>query len=272
MVHVDPQLYDHVEAMVAAAVARDGSVDAVALGEHLGKPPDQAVSVLAGLAAGGLLQPIDWAGERPFTYRLARAPAAIGLHEVARVAGYPHAHGSQASPDTDAGLGAQSVSIALNNRTRDMLDRLTLADILPSLAGDALGAAPGTTAGSPIQGADFGSRADNGSPLTPISPAPTRFGITAADLWRLVHAGTVPLVIDVRATPDSSCPAPAWAHWLALEDLADHAIAGSADVRIVTVCEVGIRSLVAASYLRCNGYGRAYYLIGGLEAWNRRWA
>jgi len=269
-VNVDPQLHDHVETMVRAALARDGVLDTVSLSEALGKAPHEAYSVLASLAAGGLLCPVGEAAEHPPAYCLARAPDAIRLHEVSAAAACRGAHGSgeASGTNTAADNSVRSLSVALHNRTDEALARLTLADVLPRSVGDSSADASWAPVEAYGPATPPGPHRRKGDRPAPGWPPPTRLGMTVDDLWRLVDDGAVPAVIDVRSSTDRARVAPPWAHWLALEDFSGHTLGWPADTCIVNVCDLGMRSLIAATYLRWHGYSRAYYLIGGLEAWH----
>lgn len=260
-VHVDPLLHEHVEAMVAIALAPARTLDARALTARLSADPDQVAGVLDALAAAGLLRRASADGSGPPAYRLARSPEAIGLDEIAALAARRDRRAAATGEATPAAVGARSVDAALRRQVQQVLARFTLADVL---------AAPGPLwAGSAASAGAASARQPMPNHRLARPDGPSRLGVTVDRLWALVEAGDVPVVIDVRDTPEAGQPAPPWAHWIALEGLAAHAERWAPDTRIVTVCRTGIRSLVAASYLQWRGYRRAHHLIGGLAAWQR---
>jgi rhodanese-related sulfurtransferase/DNA-binding IscR family transcriptional regulator len=258
--YVEPAFQAHLEAMVAVATAGGQAVDGLQIGAGLPGAAAEAETLLANLAAGGLLRLRDMGDGNGALYHLARPAAEITLDEIAAVADGADST-TRAAPPTAAAASAHLLSVAVQQRARSALAAFTLADLVATSDGrtDAHGPfepppAPGSAAGRPAS--------------EPGTREPARLGITVTRLRRQVDAGDVPLVLDVRARPDSRWPAPPWAHWIPLERLADHLPERSRDAPIVTVCRLGVRSLVAASYLRARGFSRCDPLIGGLEAWN----
>lgn len=260
--HVEPVLYDHVQAMVAIALAEGQPVEAVRLTEWLPKRSEEIDELLANLAAEGVLC-FEGDAEEGATgaYRLARSPKDIGLNEIARAAGYGAIGGVTRA--TAAARGTRVLSAELRWHVQRVLAHFTLADVLSS------GAPDGSEQGPRMTLTGSSSVVAEPEMWTPEPPALERLGITVADLWDLVRAGDVPIVLDVRSSPSSWWPAPPWARWIALEQLADSVGDWSRSCRIVTVCQLGMRSLIGASYLRLLGFSRAQPLIGGLEAWHR---
>lgn len=262
--HIEPAFQDHLEVMLTVAVTHDAPVDARRLEETLVVRSAATDALLANLVAAGLLHTQnDEAGRGP-AYRLARAPEHIGLDEIAAVANAAEA-ARQPGPTpkpTAAEAGTRLLSTAMQQRARHTLSAFTLADLLSSNSPET--ERPPSVARHPAGEV----AAQDGAMPTGEEPAPARLGITVGELRHRVAAGDVPVVLDVRAQPDSRWPAPAWAHWIALEDLADHVPEWPRDTRIVTVCRLGVRSLIAASYLRVCGFRRCDPLIGGLEAWH----
>jgi rhodanese-related sulfurtransferase/DNA-binding IscR family transcriptional regulator len=259
-VHIEPVLYDHVQAMVAIALAEQQPVEVVRLAEWLPQQSEQIGELLANLTAAGLLCPeqeetIGTTG----AYRLARPPKEIGLNEIARAASYG-AVGGPTHPTT-AAWATRVLSTEFYRHVQRALAQFTLADFVSARAEGGGYSAPGTSASnSPVADSEM---------TTQAPPSLERLGITVADLWDRVHAGEIPIVLDVRAYPSSQLPAPPWARWIALEQLSEHVGDWPRSCRIVTVCQLGMRSLIGASYLRLLGFNRAHPLIGGLEAWHR---
>ncbi len=261
---IEPAFQDHLEVMVAVATADDGAVDAARVDETLATRPAAADALLANLVAAGLLHVQNDATGRGHAYRLARAPEAIGLDEIAAVAvsAGETMQPAPASKPTAADTGTRLLSAAVQQRARRVLAAFTLADVLSSQGPEIDPDRPHPRAA--------GERSPRAGAVSAEEDAdPARLGITVEQLRRRVDAGDVPVVLDVRAHPDSRWPAPTWAHWVALEDLTGHVPGWPRSTRIVTVCRLGVRSLIAASYLRVRGFTRCDPLIGGLEAWHR---
>ena len=259
--YIEPAFHEHLEVMVAVATADGASVDNVHVGANLKGAATDTETLLANLAAGGLLRERGVASGRTRAYRLARPPEEITPDEIATVADAADAT-KPVTPSTAAEAGGHLLSAAVQQHARRVLATFTLADLVASSSGRTDTQGPAAPSAGPAPGAVIPAPETDG-------PWPARLGITVAQLRRTVDAGDVPLVLDVRARPDSRWPAPPWAHWLPLHSLVDRLPERSSDTRIVTVCRLGVRSMVAASYLRACGFSRCDPLIGGLEAWNR---
>lgn len=256
--------------MIAIARAGGRGLDIAGLSEFLDQSPEEAGELIANLAAGGLVRMVGAATHgdpracgRTSTFRLSRIPEDIGLDEIARVAdaGSDSVGAGARAPVSAAAAGTRLLQGAMARQALGALARFTLADVL----------APETPRRVDSASRDCASgRAGSGVAVRGRERiALERLGITVNDLLDCVDVGEEPVVLDVRSRPSARHPAPPWAHWIALEDLTDHVHDWPLDTRIVTVCRLGVRSLIAASYLRLRGFSRADPLIGGLDAWHR---
>lgn len=258
--HIEPTFHDHLEAIVAVARADAKAVDSAHVGTTLPGLAADAGRLLGNLEAGGLLCAQRGRHGRMPAYRLARRAEEIRLDEIAALADAADS-APRLTPSTAAQAGTDLLSAAVRQHALSVLAGFTVADIVASPGNwTDTGASEATPIDAPANTADRAPIHDD--------PGSVRLGITVSQLRRQVDAGTIPLVLDVRACPDSRWPAPSWAHWIPLDTLTEHVPARSSDTRIVTVCRLGVRSLVAASYLRACGFTRCDPLIGGLEAWN----
>ena len=245
--YVESIVYNHVKAMVTTALAGGAPVDADGLSDRMRKWPQETEELLDNLADGGLLR----ACEKPAvgtrrSFRLARPLEDIGLDEIARIV-RPGVSSEVTPPTKAAGITWELIN-TLQQYTEDLLAQFKLADLLVFEADTGVDHAAETAA------------------LKGLSPA--RPGLSVADLRNLMHARQLPVVIDVRASGFAHWPVPPWARWIALEHLSDYVYDWPRSTPIITVCQVGVRSLIAAGYLRLQGFTDVRPLIGGLEAWH----
>jgi rhodanese-related sulfurtransferase len=96
-------------------------------------------------------------------------------------------------------------------------------------------------------------------------------GITAATLAERLGAQQPPLLLDVRGSGEFAVGHLPGARWLARGrlELDVDGLAPDRGAAVVTVCDTGVRSTLAAATLRSLGYRDVAYLEGGLPTWQR---
>jgi rhodanese-related sulfurtransferase len=93
--------------------------------------------------------------------------------------------------------------------------------------------------------------------------------VEAPELERLMREDPALRVLDVRGSGDFGTAHIPGARWLARGrlELGIDAAAPDRDAAVVTVCDTGVRSTLAAATLHALGYRNPRYLAGGLPAW-----
>ncbi|MBI5529503.1 MAG: rhodanese-like domain-containing protein [Deltaproteobacteria bacterium] len=91
--------------------------------------------------------------------------------------------------------------------------------------------------------------------------------ISAADLESLLRDWKGVVIVDVREPAEFARGRIPGAVLMPLGGLPGSAAALSADADVVTYCQKGHRSKVAAKRLMSRGFGKVRNLAGGIEAW-----
>ncbi len=96
-------------------------------------------------------------------------------------------------------------------------------------------------------------------------------GVVPAQLLEYSTTGRNVMILDVRGSGEYGSGHIRGAHWLARGKLELGIQAKVPDKRrkIITVCDSGVRSIMAAATLKSLGYHDVTYLEGGLRAWQR---
>ena len=108
-------------------------------------------------------------------------------------------------------------------------------------------------------------------PLVAGAGEPMGSHIEAAELLRLIEAGSAPTIVDVRTRSEfesghvpGALHMPFWAVFARASDLSE-----PADQPIVVYCEHGPRAGLAKAALRAVGFREVLYLEGHMSDWKR---
>ncbi len=106
-----------------------------------------------------------------------------------------------------------------------------------------------------------------GIPCYTEIPADSVPGVSPQELWHQLHAGTAPLIVDVREPREYERGHVPQAQLMPLPALLSDAPDLPHELPVVFVCRGGRRSTRAAYMLRCQGYENVAVLRGGMLAW-----
>lgn len=93
--------------------------------------------------------------------------------------------------------------------------------------------------------------------------------VTVVDLKRMMDAKEDFVLVDVRNPPEAEIARIEGSRLIPMRDLAARLTELDPKKEIVVHCHTGVRSNMAAGFLRKNGFTRVYNLTGGIEAWSR---
>jgi SulP family sulfate permease len=106
-----------------------------------------------------------------------------------------------------------------------------------------------------------------GIPCYTEIPAGSVPGVSPQELWHQLHAGTAPLIVDVREPREYERGHVPQARLMSLPALLSEALDLPHELPVVFVCRGGRRSTRAAYMLRDQGYENVTVLRGGMLAW-----
>ncbi len=106
-----------------------------------------------------------------------------------------------------------------------------------------------------------------GIPCYTEIPADSVPDVSPQELWDQLHAGTAPLIVDVREPREYERGHVPQARLMPLPALLSDALDLPHELPVVFVCRGGRRSTRAAYMLRCQGYENVAVLRGGMLAW-----